>query len=189
MDNVQTLLRWWKRSPPLATADAFEALYAQTHVRVFRYVRGLHNGSPDQAEDLVAETFVRAWQARHRFRGNDDAALGWLLQIARRLVIDAHRRQQHRDHAPASALDDLPTAERLPDEHVLDRDQLRVLHGQLARLRDDQREMLVLRYLVGWQVKDIAAYLGTTDNNVSVQIRRILARLRRDWPHDDEEDV
>lgn len=186
MDNVQ-LLRWWKRSPPLATADVFAALYAQTHVRVFRYVRGLHNGGPEQAEDLVAETFARAWQARHRFRGDDDAALGWLLQIARRLVIDTHRRQHYRAHAPACALDDLPTAERQPDEHAISRDQLRVLHGQLARLPDDQREMLVLRYLVGWQVKDIADHLGTTDNNVSVQIRRTLARLRRDWPHDEED--
>jgi len=187
MDNVQTLLRWWKRSPPLATADAFADLYIRTHVRVFRYVLGLHGGGPDQAEDMVAETFMRAWQARHHFRGDDDAALGWLLQIARRLVSDAHRRQQHRNHAPVSALDELPAAERLPDEHALDRDQLRVLHGQLARLPDDQREILVLRYLVGWQVKDIAAHLGTTDNNVSVQIRRTLARLRRDWPHDEED--
>ncbi len=36
MDNVQTLLRWWKRSPPLATADVFTSLYVRTHVRVFR---------------------------------------------------------------------------------------------------------------------------------------------------------
>jgi RNA polymerase sigma-70 factor (ECF subfamily) len=150
MTNVQTLLHWWKRSPPLATAEAFAALYVRTHVHVFRYVRGVHNGSLEQAEHIVAETFVRAWQARLRFQGDDDAALGWLLQIARRLVIDGHRRQQHRDHAPASALRDLPTADRLPDEHAISRDQLHVLHGQLARLPDDQRQMLVLRYLVGW---------------------------------------
>lgn len=187
MNDVHLLLRWWKRTPPLATADAFAAVYEQTHVRVFRYIYGLHNGSATEAEDLVAETFLRAWQARHRFEGDDDAALGWLLQIARRLVIDAHRRQGHRNHAALSALPDVPATQLMPDEHAVDRDQLRMLHEQLARLPDEQREILVLRYLVGWQVQEIAAQLGTSDNNVSVQIRRSLARLRRNWPHDEED--
>ncbi len=187
MNNVHTLLRWWKRTPPLASADAFAAVYRQTHVRVFRYIRGLHDGGQTEGEDLVAETFLWAWQARHRFEGDDDAALGWLLQIARRLVIDAHRRQQHRSHAPASALDDLPVDDQPLDEQTIRRDQLRVLHGQLALLPDDQREMLVLRYLVGWRVQEIAAHVGITENNVSVAIRRTLARLRRDWPHDEEQ--
>lgn len=187
MNDVHTLLRWWKRTPPLASADAFAAMYAQTHVRVFRYVYGLHGGTATEAEDLVAETFLRAWQARHRFGGDDDAALDWLLQIARRLVIDAHRRQQHRDHAPASALDDLSIADQPLDEQTIRRDQLRVLHAQLAHLPDEQREMLVLRYLVGWRVNEIAMHLGITENNVSVTIRRTLARLRRDWPHGEED--
>lgn len=188
MNDVHTLLRWWKRPPPLATDDAFAALYAHTHVRVFRYIYGLHGGTATEAEDLVAETFLRAWQARHRFQGDDAAALGWLLQIARRLVIDAQRRQHHRDHAPAYVLDDLITNEEPPDEHTIRRDQLRLLQAQLARLPDDQREVVVLRYLVGWRVNDIAAHLEVKENNVSVTIRRALARLRRDWPDAEQED-
>ncbi len=72
------------------------------------------------------------------------------------------------------------------DEQSIRRDQLRVLQEQLAHLPDDQREMLVLRYLVGWRVQEIAAHLGMTDNTVSVTIRRTLVRLRRDWPYDEE---
>ncbi len=73
------------------------------------------------------------------------------------------------------------------DEQTIRRDQLLVLHGQLALLPDDQREMLVLRYLIGWRVNEIAAHLGVTENNVSITIRCALARLRRDWPHPQED--
>ena len=42
--------------------------------------------------------------------------------------------------------------------------------------------MLVLRYMLGWRVQQIAAYLETLDNTVSVTIRRMLERLRQQWP-------
>ena len=48
----------------------------------------------------------------------------------------------------------------------------------LDSLPDDTREMLVLRYMLSWQVKQIAAHLDMKENNVSVRIRRALSRLK-----------
>ena len=42
--------------------------------------------------------------------------------------------------------------------------------------------MVVLRYLLGWRVKEIAHYLDIPENTVSVTVRRSLARLRAGWP-------
>jgi DNA-directed RNA polymerase specialized sigma24 family protein len=48
----------------------------------------------------------------------------------------------------------------------------------------EQREILVLRYVLGWPVKRIGEYLGILENTVSVSIRRSLQRLRDRWPQE-----
>jgi len=58
----------------------------------------------------------------------------------------------------------------------------------LATLSDDVREILVLRYLLGWHVKQVADYLKMNENTVSVTIRRALKSLQRDWPDSQEKD-
>jgi len=51
-------------------------------------------GLVQEVEDLTAETFFRTWKKRAQFRGSEQAALGWLLTIARNLVFDTHRRKK-----------------------------------------------------------------------------------------------
>src|SRR5512133_2851986 len=77
---------------PIADPDRFRELYEINRESVFRYVYGLTGGPQDHVEDLTAETFLRAWNARHQFDGNMDSAIGWLIRIAKRLVIDDYRR-------------------------------------------------------------------------------------------------
>ena len=81
---------------PLQSVEAFDQLYQSTHLIIFRYIYGLHGGSQEDVEDLTANTFTRAWKARSRFNGDPSAAIGWLLKIARNLVIDDYRRRKIR---------------------------------------------------------------------------------------------
>ncbi len=166
---------------PLANAEAFSQFFEATHLSVFRYIYGLHGGPAADVEDLTAEAFLRAWKARHRFSGDADAALGWVITIARRLVIDARRRNSVRRH---ESLDDTQIATTAADPHgeVAQREQVERLATLLDQLPDEQREMLVLRYLLGWRVSRIAEQLSLKENTVSVIIRRALQRLRREWP-------
>jgi RNA polymerase sigma-70 factor (ECF subfamily) len=175
-----------ERGISLDDADAFGHLYAQTHLIVFRYIYGLHGGPQEDVEDLTAETFVRAWRTRTRFEGSDDDALRWLLQIARHLVIDSHRRSSRRG-IPGD-IDELSIASGAgsPEEHTLANEQRRLLSTMLHTLTDRQREILILRYILGWRVKNIASYLDMTPNTVSVTIRRTLDRLRREWPEQED---
>lgn len=164
------------------TGEAFSDLYEYSHLLVFRYICGLRGGPTEEAEDLTAETFFRAWRARDRFEGSRAAAVGWLLQIARRLVIDGYRRLSARGNNVHLDEIDLPTPEGNSEEQTLQNEQRRTLWEMLEVLPIEQREMVVLRYLVGWRVKEIAEHLGLTENNVSVSLRRALQRMRRDWP-------
>lgn len=169
----------FRRHPlsPLASPSAFRELYERNRLPVFRYVYGLTGGPQEEAEDLTAETFLRGWKARHDFQGDEASATGWLIRIARRLVIDGYRRSsQERRHPP----EDPPGAPTPEQTAVLD-EQMSFLFHLVADLPEEPREILVLRYLLGWRVNEIAGHIHTTENNVSVTIHRTLARLREKW--------
>lgn len=186
----QNFSRWFqgvKQDAPLLNAEAFSDLYAQNYLSVYRYLFGLHGGPQEDIEDLTAETFIHAWKARHTFSGDlRNAATGWLLRIARRLIIDHYRRGQARIQADAEILDDLPHLGPTPENLVLMGEQYETLWKLLQRLPSNQREMLVLRYLLDWRVNQIGEYMGIPENTVSVNIRRGLARLQQEWPADKE---
>jgi RNA polymerase sigma-70 factor, ECF subfamily len=180
MDPAGLFRRLFGGSAPLASAEAFSHFFEATHPSVFRYIYGLHGGPAAEVEDLTAETFLRAWNARHRFAGDADAALGWVITIARRLVIDSSRRNSVRRH---ESLEDTEIATTAADPHgeVVQRERVERLAVLLGHLPEEQREMLVLRYILGWRVSRIAEQLGLKENTVSVTIRRVLQRLRRQW--------
>ena len=170
---------------PLSTPARFRALYEKDRLSVFRYIYGLTGGPQDDVEDLTAETFLRAWKARHQFQGDDASATGWLIRIAKRLVIDQYRRtQQQTRNTPTD-----PLVDPSPEQTALQKEQTNHLYHLLADIADEPREILILRYLLGWRVSAIAVHLGMTENNVSVTIHRTLARLRERWLEYDVESL
>jgi RNA polymerase sigma-70 factor (ECF subfamily) len=182
-DAVFPTLRFSRfRTGPYQSCAAFSQLYDRAHVLIFRYIFGLTGGPAQEVEDLTAETFFRAWRTRGQFDGEEAAAIGWLIQIARRLVIDRHRRQQTRP--VEDDLEDFIVAapDAAPEEQTLVREQSRILWKLLQDLPNDQREMLVMRHLLGWRVNQIAEHFNMNENTVSVTLRRTLERLRRVWP-------
>jgi RNA polymerase sigma-70 factor (ECF subfamily) len=170
------------RHRPYRDASAFARLYEETHPIVARYILGLSGRPLAEIEDLTATTYERAWKARQRFQGDADAALGWLLTIARRLVIDAQRQQQRRGEPITLDNTALADQQASPEQQAIGHEQQQLLWQLLADLPEQQREMLVLRHMVGWQVKEIAVHMQIPANTVSVTIRRLLASLRQNWP-------
>lgn len=187
---LQSLTQWIhgkEQDAPLLDPEAFSDLYERDYLSVYRYLYGLHGGPVEDVEDLTAETFMRAWKARRTFRGDlDGSATGWLLRIARRLVIDGYRRGQARVQTTGDPPDDLPQLGAPPENLLLMGEQYATLWKLLRRLPGQQREILALRYLLDWRVGQIGEYLGMPENTVSVSIRRSLARLQQEWPDEKE---
>lgn len=181
--RLQSIKRWfWKESEnPIASSESFAHLYEETHLLIFRYIFGLGGGPLQEAEDLTAETYTRAWKTRQHFNGDPQAAIGWLLRIARNLVIDLSRRRKVRPVEAAIPIDLLVDPNVSPEMDVITRDQVTVLWKMLRSLSTEVREMLVLRYMLGWQIREIAAYLGKNENTVTVTIKRALNSLQKDW--------
>jgi RNA polymerase sigma-70 factor (ECF subfamily) len=169
----------------IASPADFRALYELNRLPVFRYVYALTGGSQEDAEDLTAETFLRAWKARHQFHGEMDSAIGWLIGIAKRLVVDTYRRtvRETRDLRPDLPRDDTP------EQTTIHEEQQKSLLRLVAELPDEQREIVVLRYLLGWRVNDIARHMGASENRISVSLHRTLSKLREQWTEIDPENL
>lgn len=172
-----------QRKSPITSPAKFREVYERNRLPVYRYIYALTGGSQEDAKDLSAETFLRAWKARHQFEGDMNSVTGWLIRIAKRLVIDNYRRT-------VRATRNLPADLQIPstpEQTTIHDEQQKLIISLVADLPDEQREIIVLRYLLGWRVNDIARYLGSTENKISVNIHRTLSRLREKWTEMDSE--
>lgn len=161
-------------------------MYEETNLYVFRFIYGLLGGPREEVEDLWAETFMRAWRSRNRFDGSPEAALSWLLQIARNSVIDAYRRRQTHGTQIDIHLDQFQAPGPQPEEQIILAEQRKRIWKLIQDLPYEDREIIVLRYVLGWRVNQIAEHLDRKENTVSKQLSRALQRLQEKWQPEEE---
>ncbi len=134
-------------------------------------------GDEATAEDLTAEVFVRLVERIDRFSYRGRPLLAWLYTIARNLVADHHRRTGQVQMLPleerlvADADDPEAAAERALAQRRLAR--------ALARLTEDQRRVILLRFIEGMDTRTVAQILGKPVGAVKALQHRALAALRR----------
>ncbi|MFC5924819.1 RNA polymerase sigma factor [Micromonospora vulcania] len=140
----------------------------------------LANGS--DAEDATQATFVAAWLGRDTYDPAKGSLIGWLLGIGRRKVIDRIRASA-RETRVVGTVRQLPApAPTGPDpDRVVDR---LVIADELARLPDDQRQMLELAFYDDLTHQQIATVTGVPLGTVKSHIRRGMASLKRRWEVD-----
>jgi RNA polymerase sigma-70 factor (ECF subfamily) len=127
----------------------------------------------EEAEDIAALAFVRALEGIDRYDWRGRPVLAWLYRITHNLVADRNRRSKRR---PAVPLDEVTAAEL----SSLDPDLPRIeLHDALVRLKDEQRDVIVLRFLSALSLRETATVMQKTEAAVySLQVRA-LANLRK----------
>lgn len=152
--------------------DPFETLYEQHYRHVFRFALFL-TGDVARAEDLAAETFVRAWMARGRIQ--HPTVRAYLLTIARNL----HRDQQ-RVRRPATLELDEEARDQHPgaDRRVEDRSELRQVWRRLRTVARGDRRALLLYAAGQMSYAQIAAALRIPLTSVRSRIARARAALR-----------
>ncbi len=162
---------------PLAGSTAFSNFFTETHLQVFRYALVLCSGREQEAEDITAETFLRAWKSREQFHGDPDQALHWVFTIARHNYIDHHRSEAAQPLVEVLGEEQECEAPG-PEETLVACGQVETLLAALNQVTVAEREMIYLRYGLGWRVGQVALHLGLKDNTVSVSLRRALERVR-----------
>jgi RNA polymerase sigma-70 factor, ECF subfamily len=141
---------------------------------VTRFVRSL--GARHDLEDVVQETFVRAFASIDGFRG-ESSLRTWLFTIARRLVLD-HRRADRRRGEQVEVQDaDVRTEFDSLDAVVADETEQRMRQA-VQRLTPTQREVFVLRVGEGMSYKEIADSVGTTEGAARVHYHNAMRAIK-----------
>lgn len=159
--------------------DAFGDIYDAYVTPIYRFIY-FKVSSAEQAEDLTSETFLKAW--RYLIEKRDVQSLqAMLYNIARSVVIDYYRASaQERgnaslDDVPESFLDDKKSA-RLLKEIDTNFETTRVLET-LRGLKDEYREIVVLKYFDELSTAEIAKILDKTASNVRTTLHRATKTL------------
>jgi RNA polymerase sigma-70 factor, ECF subfamily len=160
-DHVSALVERARQSDK----EAFGRLYQLYHGRVFRLARFHLDGA---AEDVVAETFLRAWVALPRYRNTGAPFVAWLYGIARHVVADERAAQRRVE--PRAEVPDRPTD---PDQ-----DDRLALAMAIERLPRVHRRVIELKFLIGLTNAEVAAALGKSVGAINTQQWRALRSLR-----------
>ncbi|MFN3484145.1 MAG: RNA polymerase sigma factor [Planctomycetota bacterium] len=157
---------------------AFEELVRVTARLLWAYVYGLVR-DPFRTEDVVQETYLRAWAARGELR--DPAAFrAWLFSIARRLAWRAREAARREAPGPPKAPEPLiPPLPETPEE------DLRLVREALGRLPDRYRMPVTLRFLHGLPYETIGKMLdmpnGSLRGLIARGVRKLRAELAPGW--------
>jgi RNA polymerase sigma-70 factor (ECF subfamily) len=186
-----------------AFADLCERYRRQLHVHCYRML-----GSVDDADDLVQDTFLKAWQARSSFEGRS-LFRTWLYRIATNACLDVVARRPKRvmpqDLRPSEAVlskefpppVDLPWLQPYPDRllevpapaHdepavvVESRETIELAYlAAIQHLPPRQRAVLILRDALSWSAKETAALLDMTEATANSLLQRARATMRTKLP-------
>lgn len=159
-----------------AVDDTFEALYRQRYRDVYRYALLMLRRGED-AEDVAADAFGRAYAAWQSGDGPTGQSLPWLLLITRRLVIDKMRRRRLISWLPLGNL--APGREPAHGDDTGRAEFWLWFERFACELPDRQREVMILRYQRDLDDESIGEILGLSTSGVRSLVARACATLRR----------
>ncbi|GAB2467316.1 sigma-70 family RNA polymerase sigma factor [Jatrophihabitans fulvus] len=147
------------------------ALHDEHGPALWSYVVGLTNGDRDRAQDVVQETFLRAWRNPSVLTRPSPRA--WLFTVAKRIVIDEWRSSRHRRERVTDTVPEQP----VPDatDHAVDR---HVVLAALRTLSPEHRAVLHETYFRGASVSEASRALGVAPGTVKSRTHYALRALR-----------
>lgn len=155
---------------------AFADLYDRHVVRVYRHIYYLVNDARE-AEDLTAQTFLKAWEAIDRYKERGAPFVAWLLRIAHNLTISYLRSKRDHSELDEGFVDNKRGGN--PEESLEQASDERSVRDAVLRLRDEQRQVIMLRFVEELDYQEVAAMIGKSVPAVRVIQHRALGNLRK----------
>ena len=151
--------------------DLWDRWFQEYYPRLFRYayIRLRNRG---EAEDIASQVFVEALRGIKSFEYTGRPVLAWLYRIEHNLIYDRLKAEARRAMATAPAADAIePGVEGLAAS--ID------LFNAIRSLPNEQRQVIILRYLMGLAAQDVAGVIGKTQTAVYSLQARALVNLRK----------
>ncbi len=157
--------------------EAFRVLVQEHGPALLRF---LHFKLPsrEDAEDAYSTVCLQTWD--YLTHTEVKHFTGLLFTVARAVVANFYDQRSKKPQVSLKRDDgtDVPIPTHESVEQMQDKLDVKLLEKSFRTLNDNERQMLILRHLEGYGVKDIAKLLGTTPNSVSVTINRAINKLR-----------
>lgn len=161
---------------------AVEALYDLYADRLYRYLLA-RLGDPELAADLTTELFVRVIQRIGGFRLNRERPAAsfsaWLYRIAANLAADQYRGRRRVEQISLDAELPLPSREPGPEAIVERRETTAQLAHAIAALSEDQRQVIIAKFVEEMNNSEVASWLGKSEGAVKSLQHRALGALGR----------
>ena len=150
-------------------------LFERYHKRIFNFLARM-SMDRELAEDLTQNVFLRIIKYRNSYReGNKFQS--WIYQVARNVFSDHYQSVKNR-------FSDFVDVEKVSD-HIGSNDDSeeqdekeKLLHRSMAKLTEEQRELLVLTRFQQMKYEEVAAIMDTTVANIKVKVHRAILKLR-----------
>ncbi len=153
-------------------AARFTVLVEQHQHRLCNFLHR-YTGNRHDAEDLVQDTFVKAFRHLHRY-DNRHTFAAWLYTIARRTAYN-----HYRDRRPTEQLAfDVPAQDPAPDATVEHADRAASVWDDVRQLKSPYQEVLLMKYVDDLSIAEIARILGRTQTGVKILLFRARGQLR-----------
>jgi RNA polymerase sigma-70 factor (ECF subfamily) len=167
-------------------SDALRALHNRFYEAVYRYVH-FKVGDPQASEDLASEVFVRVLEALRRgmaWRTTPDA---WIFGIARNVVADYYRQRSRQVEVALEEHQVTPDGDYLAG-WVMALERQEALTQAIALLTDEQRDVILMRFMEGLSIRDVAEALNKTSGAVKGLQYRALRALSEAMGHLSDKD-
>ncbi len=157
------------------STDAFGELYTLFVEKIYRYVL-YHVKNKAVTEDITGEVFLKAWRAISSCKGREYSFSAWLYRIAHNQLVDEIREKQR---SPFLRLED---AESIRDSRssVEEYSEQQELLGVIDCLPSNQRRVVILKFIEGFDNREIARTMGKREGAIRALQMRALATLRKE---------
>lgn len=155
-------------------AEAFGRLYELYFVPLFRYIY-FRVKDREEANDLTQTVFLKVFRSLSNYREQNKSPLAYFFTVARNTVIDHWKaKKEVLLDDPESVFGQMPDKTNNPLNLVEKEEIGQAIHRAIKQLTDDQREVIVLKFINEMPNKEIAGFLGKTEDAIrQLQCRAI----------------
>jgi len=159
-------------------ASAFGELYERYRDAIYRFCLA-RTGTAHDAEDLTSDVFVKALQSIDRYQDRGLPFAAYLYRIARNAAIDRSRTLKQPFSFDALLVE--PASKQNVELEAAFAVEKSILLAALARLKQEHRDVIVMRFIEGYAALEVAQILGKTEGAIRTLQHRALERLRKEF--------
>lgn len=186
MNRKLLLQKYWLVKIKKGDTESFAKLYDELASRIYRFVFFKVN-NVEEAEDITSQVFLKVWHYIQEGEEEIRSIRAFVYRITRNLIIDYYRtKSQSLPLEYKTIQDDERILSQLVDkslrEEMEQKSDLVIMYKALQQLKDEYREIIVLKYIDELSTKEIGQVLNKNSNAVRAQLLRALTALKELLP-------